>query len=108
VLRSIWVSSRIWIGGCAISGWPVADLTDSVLNGYLAERRGAGYVNYRSMRAIAPLLGYLAPLGVLPVAPPVVLDPVAAELERYRRFLVVERGLTASTARGYVDAVHPS
>jgi site-specific recombinase XerD len=85
----------------------VADLTDSVLDGYLAERRGAGYVNYRSMRAFAPLLGYLAPLGVLPVAPPVVLDPVAAVLERYRRFLVVERGLTASTARGYVDAVRP-
>ena len=44
----------------------VANLTDSVLDGYLAERRGAGYVNYRSMRALAPLLGYLAPLGVLP------------------------------------------
>jgi hypothetical protein len=85
----------------------VADLTDSVLDGYLAERRDAGYVNYRSMRAFAPLLGYLAPLGVLPVEPSVVLDPVAAVLERYRRFFVVERGLTASTARGYVDAVPP-
>lgn len=38
----------------------VADWTDSVLDGYLAERHGAGYVNYRSMRAFAPLLGYLA------------------------------------------------
>ena len=78
-----------------------------MLDGYLAERRAAGYVNYRSMRALAPLLGYLAPLGVLPPTPPVVLDPVAAVLERYRRFLLVERGLTTPTARGYVDAVRP-
>lgn len=85
----------------------VAELTDSVLDGYLAERRQAGYVNYRSMKALAPLLGYLAPLGVLPPTPPVLLDPAAAMLERYRRFLVVERGLTAPTARSYVDAVRP-
>jgi len=85
----------------------VADLTDSVLDGYLAERRGAGYVNYRSRRALRPLLAYLGPLGVLPPAPPVVLDPVAAVLERYRRFLLLERGLTAPTERGYVDAVRP-
>lgn len=85
----------------------LAELTDSVLDGYLAERREAGYVNYRSMKALAPLLGHLAALGVLPTMPPVELDPVAAMLERYRRFLVVERGLTAPTARSYVDAVRP-
>lgn len=76
----------------------VADVIDSVLAGYLAERRGAGCMNHRSMRALAPLLGYLGPLGVLPPTPPVVLDPVAAVLERYRRFLLVERGLTAPTS----------
>lgn len=43
----------------------------------------AGSVNYRSMRALGPLLGYLGALGVP--------DPVAAMLERYRRLLLVER-----------------
>jgi site-specific recombinase XerD len=28
-------------------------------------------------------------------------------LERYRRYLVTERGLAATTARGYADMVHP-
>jgi integrase/recombinase XerD len=85
----------------------VTELTDSALERYLAERRGAGYVNYRSMKALAPLLGYLAALGVQPPTPPIELDPVAAMLERYRRYLVVERGLTVPTARSYVDAVRP-
>lgn len=85
----------------------VTELTDSALERYLAERRGAGYVNYRSMKALAPLLGHLAALGVQPSTPPVELDPVAAMLERYRGYLVVERGLTVPTARSYVDAVGP-
>ena len=33
---------------------------------YLAERRAAGYVEYRSAKAMRPLLEFLAPLGVLP------------------------------------------
>ena len=28
-------------------------------------------------------------------------------VERYRRYLLIERGLTAGTARGYVDLVRP-
>ena len=45
------------------------ELSEPVLHRYLARRRAAGYVEYRSMRALGPLLDYLAPLGVLPVAP---------------------------------------
>ena len=33
---------------------------------YLAQRRAAGYVEYRSVKALRPLLAFLAPLGVLP------------------------------------------
>ena len=33
--------------------------------------------------------------------------PVEALLGRYRRYLAVERGLTAGTVRGYVDVVRP-
>ena len=56
---------------------------------------------------MVPLLGYLRGLGVAPppASPP--LTPVEVLLERYRHYLIVERGLDVRTARGYVDAVRP-
>ena len=46
------------------------------------------------MKALRPLLDYLAPLGVLPVPAEVPPDPVEELLGRYRGYLLVERGLT--------------
>lgn len=86
----------------------VEDLTAPVIERYLGARRAAGYVNYRSAKAMRPLLGYLRPLGVLP--PPerkAVTSPAEEVLEDYRCYLVGERGLTAGTARCYLDAVRP-
>ncbi|MEJ7744377.1 MAG: hypothetical protein WKF73_18655 [Nocardioidaceae bacterium] len=57
---------------------------------------------------MGPLLGYLRGLGVAPQ--PVVAAPAscAEELvERYRGYLLVERGLQVKVARGYVDLVRP-
>src|SRR5215831_14799782 len=54
-----------------------------------------------------PLLEYLAPLGVLPAPAEVRPDVVEELLGRYRDYLLVERGLTAGTVRGYVDFVRP-
>ena len=85
----------------------VAELTVPVLEGYLNGRRAAGYVNYRSMKSLRPLLEFLMPLGVLPVAEEVALGPVEALLARYRSYLLAERGVTVNTARGYTDAVRP-
>jgi site-specific recombinase XerD len=82
-------------------------LSGLVIERYLAERRAAGYVEYRSMRALQPLLDHLAPLGVLPVEEGDALSPVEELLARYRGYLLAERGLTAATARGYVDCVRP-
>ena len=82
-------------------------LSGSVIERYLAQRRAAGYVEYRSVRALQPLLGYLAPLGVLPVPQEVPPGPVEELLGRYRAWLLVERGVTPGTARGYVDCVRP-
>ena len=84
----------------------VGDLSAAVVDRYLAERRAAGYVNYRSIKAMRPLLRYLDQLGMLPVAD-VAVGPVPALLERYRAYLVRERGLTAGTARCYLDAIRP-
>lgn len=93
-----------WMQGEAIG---LEDLTGPVLDRYLSQRRAAGYVEYRSMKALQPLLDYLAPLGVLPDPEEVPLGPVEELLIRYRCWLLEERGLTTGTARGYVDCVRP-
>src|SRR5947209_9310837 len=60
--------------------------------------RGAG---------IAVVLGYLRGVGRVPAVEPVVLSAAGELLEQFRRYLTVERGLAAGTARGYVDIVRP-
>ena len=75
---------------------------------FVASRRAAGYSNHLTSDALRPLLGYLRGLGVL--AEEEVLAPVGAvetALESYRRYLLVERGLSVITSRVYVDAVRP-
>lgn len=85
----------------------IADLTGAVVQRYLADRRAAGYTNYRSLKAMRPLLDYLEHLGVLPVEVDLPQGPVAELLTRYRSYLVTERGVTCGTARCYLDAVTP-
>jgi site-specific recombinase XerD len=63
-----------------------------------ASVRGAG---------MALVLGYLRGLGVVPAVELRALSAAGELLEQYRRYLTVERGLTAGTARGYVDIVRP-
>lgn len=63
-----------------------------------ASVRGAG---------MAVVLGYLRGLGVVPTVKPRALTAADELLEQYRRYLTVERGVTAGTARGYVDIVRP-
>jgi hypothetical protein len=65
----------------AVTGLDVTDLSGSVIERYLAERRTAGYVEYRSVKALRPLLD-LAPLGVLPVPQAVPPGPVEELLGR--------------------------
>jgi integrase/recombinase XerD len=88
-------------------GVELDSLSAPLIERYLAERRSAGYVEYRSVRALRPLLEFLAPLGVLPVPQVVPPGPVEELLGRYRGYLIGERGLTSGTARGYVDFVRP-
>lgn len=85
----------------------MGELSGPVIERYLAERRAAGYVEYLSVKAMQPLLAYLAPLSVLPVAEPIPVGPVEGLLGRYRGYLLLERGLTPGTVRGYVDCVRP-
>lgn len=84
-----------------------AELTPPVAEAFLAARRAAGYVMWLSPRALAPLLGYLRRLGVVPVPAPIPATPAETLLHRYRRYLVTERGLASSTARDYAGLVRP-
>jgi integrase/recombinase XerD len=84
-----------------------AALTPQLTGVFLAARRAEGYVLWLSPKALVPLLGYLRRLGVVPVPAPAPVTPAEALLERYRRYLVTERGLTATTARGYADMARP-
>lgn len=83
-------------------GLGVQDLSRSMIQRYLVERRAAGYVLYRSTKAMVPLLGFLTPLGLLPAEPPPELDAVEETVSRYGDYLLTERGLTPGTVEGYV------
>jgi integrase/recombinase XerD len=89
-------------------GFGADALTSEVVERFVAERRAAGYTNYVTARAMAPLLGYLRELGVAPAASPrVAVGAIELLLADYRGYLAVERGLTADTIEGYVLAVRP-
>lgn len=92
----------------AVEGLPAQRLGTSEVERFLAARRAAGYTNHLSSKAMRPLLTYLREVGVAPPPPEPVPDgPVELALGRYRRYLTVERGVTGTTARGYVDVVRP-
>lgn len=64
----------------------------------------------RSLRigaGLVPLLSYLRGLGVIPAADEPALSNVELLLERYREYMLRERGVTAGTVRGYIDCVRP-
>jgi site-specific recombinase XerD len=88
-------------------GIGLGGLSGPMVERYLDQRRATGYVGYRSVKALRPLLNYLAPLGVLPEQEEVPPSPVEELLGHYHDYLVGERGLTTGTARGYVDFVRP-
>ena len=88
-----------WLLG---EGLDAGRLTPQVAGRFLGHRRAVGYAQLLSPKGLAPLLGYLRRLGVAPEAPvQVPAGPAGELLERYRRYLVTERGLGAATAADY-------
>ena len=94
-----------WLGAVGLGA---ADLDVAAVDAFLAARRAAGYGEFVTPKALAPLRGYLHGLGVAPL-PGVRAPQTAAEelLDGYRRWLLAERGLRVKVARGYVDSVWP-
>jgi integrase/recombinase XerD len=94
-----------WMLECGVEA---SGLSGEVVDRYIAVRRACGYRNSVSALCLGPLLGYLSGLGVL--APPVAVaavGPVEQLLQRYRRFLIEQRGFRAGTAGAYLDLVRP-
>jgi integrase/recombinase XerD len=84
-------------------GKSAADLTPEVIAAYLVARREAGYVGFLSTRGLAPLLDHLRGLGAAPVPKVLAVSGRLEEvIDRYRLYLVEERGLVASTVRYYL------
>jgi site-specific recombinase XerD len=82
---------------------PVGALTGEVVEGFVRVRRGAGHRAGITVRAVAPLLGYLRGLRV--VAAPVRRVPgteVEVLLEGFRVYLVDEQGLAQASVRSYL------
>jgi site-specific recombinase XerD len=90
---SRWLESR---------GLGPADLTPDRADRFLQARRAAGYTLLLSRRALAPLLGYLRGLGVVPQVPPAACTAAEELAGDYRRYLVSERGLADATVRAYL------
>lgn len=92
-----------------LSGWlsarglAPAELTSEVVREFVRVRRTAGVRVGVSERALAPLLGYLRRLGIVPPpAAAVATTPVAVLLAEYHRFLEDERGLAAGMVKQYL------
>jgi site-specific recombinase XerD len=90
-----------WMEG---HGLGPGELTAGRAEEFLAARRAAGYTCWLSERGLAPLLGFLRSLGVVPEpGPPVPVAAVDVLLVRYGGYLEAERGLVPATVRYYLD-----
>ena len=111
VVGTIWKQRRlfndllIWLEGQQLA---MSDLTVAKVDRFMADRRAAGVRKLKTRKALGAILVYLRGLGLVPPAENPVEDGPAGEiLERYRRFLAVERGLTAAAILRYVDCLRP-
>lgn len=87
----------------ANSGLGLEALSPSRVEEFLAHRRAEGYTLWLSAKAMIPMLDYLRGIGVAPTPAPAVPATEAEQLEeRYRVYLVEERGLAAGTIAGYL------
>jgi site-specific recombinase XerD len=91
--------------GCwmASEGLDTVDLDEARFGEFRTFRREAGYRKVMGPRAMVPLLRYLRETGVTPPARPAT-EPLDLLLGRYRRWMVEERGLAATTVLRYENA----
>ncbi len=87
----------------ASQGLTAGDFGPARVVEFLDARRAGGYTSRVSRRGLAPLLGYLRGLGVVPPpSEPVACTPVERLVAAYRDYLACERGLAVGTVCRYV------
>ena len=88
-----------WLAG---EGLTPGELTDDKVGRFVRARRAGGGLRWPSQRGLAPLLEYLRAVGVVPPwTEPVSVEPLEGVVAAYRRYLLDERGLMASTVEDY-------
>jgi integrase/recombinase XerD len=81
----------------------VIDLTDRRIDEFFEARRARNCTWCVSLEALEPLLALLSELNVLPASEPLPAGSAAdVVLAKFRRYLLDERGLAATTACAYV------
>jgi integrase/recombinase XerD len=93
-----------WLSG---EGLDTGGLTAEVARSYVEGRAAAGYRAYRSRRSLDPLLSYLREMDAAPADPPAVVTAGDVLVERFRAYLLSERGLKPNVATFYVGSVRP-
>lgn len=91
----------------SLAGVEPSDLTEAVLDQFLAERRRE-YTSLYSRRATGPIIGHLRRIGVVPeavIVPPT--SPAQVLLEQFAQYLAVQRALSAPVVMAYVHWVRP-
>lgn len=84
------------------------DLSFRLVDRFLRDRRSAGFARHKTHRTLRPILDYLHRLKLAPpLEAPVLEGPASVILDRYRRFLTMERSLIATTVEGYVNRLRP-
>jgi integrase/recombinase XerD len=79
------------------------ELESDQVAAFLDDRRRRGHKDLVTSTGAGPLVGYLIRVGAIPGQGFIVPEgPARAVLERYRRYLETERGLTAKTVERYV------
>jgi integrase/recombinase XerD len=85
-------------GWLAATGVSVDAVTDEVIEEYLRARRAAGYQSRTTARGLAPLVGYLRDLQVVPrPVVPAPATPMEALIAEFGDYLTDERGLVPAS-----------
>jgi site-specific recombinase XerD len=102
VAHQLWLVNHlsIWLEERDLTA---ADLVPAAIRAFVADHRADGYIRFPTDRALVPLLNYLRALGVT-ASPeePINGGRLVELMDRYRRYLLVERGLDEATIRRYM------
>jgi integrase/recombinase XerD len=105
--KHIWLLNNLsnWL---VSEGLGVEELGAKEVERFQRNRYAAGHTYLPSIGAMEPILGYFRGLGITPAASPApTTGALEATLERYRSYLIVERGIQKATARRYIGHVRP-